>query len=115
MSIPSEIQAFVDQTNQELDEIDREATEGVNLVRPLLSIFPNNVRLIQFFAVLNNALLFTDICRRRIQAIVDRISTPDATLAEIHEAGEDLGTLLGSAIETKISNRNILQILQELQ
>jgi hypothetical protein len=49
MPIPSEIQSLVDRLDQELGEIERKATEGLNLVRPILSNFPDNVRLIQSF------------------------------------------------------------------
>ena len=69
MSIPPEIATFVDRLNQEFDDTEQEATEGVNLVRPLLSRFPDNVRLIQFFTFFNNALLFVEISRRRMQGM----------------------------------------------
>lgn len=115
MPIPSEIAALVDQLNQELNQTEQEATEGVNLIRPLLSRFPDNIRLIQFFTFFNNALLFIEISRIRIQAIVERISAPDVIAEEIQEVGEDLGTLLGRVLETKIGSRRIIRILEELR
>jgi hypothetical protein len=50
MSITPEIQALVDRLNQELGEIEQEATEGENFLRQLMSLFSNNASLIQFFA-----------------------------------------------------------------
>lgn len=114
MPIPSEITTLVNQLNEEFNQTEQEATEGVNLATALLSRFPNNVRVIQFFAFFNNALLFTEISRRRMQAIVERISVPDVTVEEIQEAGQDLGTLLGRVLETKIAGRQIVMILEEL-
>ena len=66
MPIPSEITALIEQLYQELDETEQEAKEGVSLVRIILSRFPDNVRLIQLFALFNNTLLFVDISKRRI-------------------------------------------------
>ncbi len=36
MPIPSEIQSLVNRLNLELETIEQEATEGLNLVRPIL-------------------------------------------------------------------------------
>ena len=66
MPIPPEIETLVERLNIELETIEQEATEGLNLVRPILSSFPDNVRLIQFVALFNNGLLFVEISRRRI-------------------------------------------------
>jgi hypothetical protein len=114
MPIPSEIQSLVDRLDRELEEIEREATEGLNLVRPILSNFPDNFILTQFFASLNNLLLFVEISRRRININVNRISSNDVTSSEILEAGEDLGTELGRILEVKISVKRIIDRLQEL-
>ena len=113
MSIPSEIAAFINQLNQEFDETEQEATEGVNLVRPFLSRFPDNVRLIQFFTFFNNALC-VETSRRQTQATIERVCTTDVTLEEIQEAGEDLGALLVRVMEAKMSGRQILNILRKL-
>ncbi len=101
--------------NQELEQTKSDVTEGLNLVRPILSLFPENVKLIQFFAFFNNSLLFIEISQRRIEATVDRISAPDVTIEEIQNAGEDLGTLLGWVLETKILGRRIISILEEFR
>jgi hypothetical protein len=62
----------------------------------------------------NNFLLFVEISRRRISITVNRLSSNDVTTTEILEAGEDLGTELGRALEVKISVRRIIARLQEL-
>lgn len=115
MAVPPEISTLIDQLERELDQIEQEATAGVSLVRSLLSRFPDNIRLIQFFTAFNNALLFVEISRRRIQATVERLSAPDILDEEIQEAGEDLGTLMGQLIEVKIGGRRILSILEQMQ
>ena len=114
MPIPPEIASLVKRLNTELKIIEQEATEGLNLVRPILSSFPDNVRLIQFVALFNNGLLFVEISRRRIQAIAERLNAPDIATAEIREVGEDLGILLGQCLEAKIRGRRILNILRDL-
>ena len=82
MPIPPQIASLVKRLNIELETIEREA-KGLNLVRPILSSFIDNVRLIQFVALFNNGLLFVEISRRRIQAIAERLNAPDITTAEI--------------------------------
>ena len=67
MLIPPPIAALVDQLNQELNQTEREATEGLNRVRQVMSRFPNNALLIQFFAYFNAALFFVENSKRRIQ------------------------------------------------
>ena len=44
MPIPPEIELIVKNLNQELDEIEQQATEGQNLARIILDKFPNNAR-----------------------------------------------------------------------
>ncbi|MCL1464830.1 hypothetical protein [Argonema galeatum] len=58
MSIPSEIEALIDQLNQELDRIEREALDGMILARSSLESFPNNAMLTQLFAYLNTSMFF---------------------------------------------------------
>ncbi|RMF23387.1 MAG: restriction endonuclease subunit S [Cyanobacteria bacterium J083] len=99
---------------QEIQVIEEDVKEGLNIIQPIISSFPNNVVLIQFFASLSNNLLYVQILRRRIQIIENRLSSVDATNDEILEVTEDLGMELGKAIEAKISIRQILNRLREL-
>ncbi|MFB2920324.1 MULTISPECIES: hypothetical protein [Aerosakkonema] len=103
MPIPSEILALIDRLNQELEQTERDATEGLSLARQRLSRFPDNIVLTQFFAALSNILLFVEIYRGRIQSIVDRISPENVPNEIIQEAGEDLGIILGRVLEVKIN------------
>lgn len=61
MTIPPEIQDLIDRLNQELDETDLQAIDGLNLVRPLLVNFRDNIVLTQFFASFSNSCLFVEI------------------------------------------------------
>lgn len=94
MPIPTDIQALIDRLNQELDEIEQQATEGLLLVKSVMSFFLYNARLIQFFAYLSSAILFLETYKRLVQATVDIISVVDVT---------------------KIGFRRIITLLVELQ
>jgi len=116
MSIPSEIAALVERFNQELNEIERSASLGLDLARVILERFPNNFTVIQLFAFLNTAMFFVDTSRRRIQTIVEHLSSTDAnTESEIQEAGEDLATDLGQSLEIKIRISQVKTRLENLQ
>lgn len=67
-----------------------------------------------FFAYLNTVIIFVENFRRRIKIILAAISTDEVTATEIQEIGEELGTLLGQVLETKIEVRRIITRLQNL-
>jgi hypothetical protein len=113
MSIPSELEMLIERLAQELIFVEEETTKGINLLRPLLSRFPENLRLIRFFSLLNNILLFVEISRRRIQAIIERVSI-NVTPAEIQESGQDLSSLLGQVLDTKTEVSQIMDALRKL-
>lgn len=115
MTIPPEITALVEQLNQELDLTEQEAREGLTRLRQIMLLFPNNTLLIQLFAYFNTAMFFVDNSRRRIQTTVGQISAENISPEVIQEAGEDLATLLGETLETKIRGRNIIRRLEDLQ
>lgn len=110
MSIPPEIQSLIDRLNLELEIIEREATEGENLLRQLMSLFPNNALLIQFFAYWQTTRFFVVNARRRIDETREQLDESN----NISELGADLATLLGETIETKIRSRAILDRLRNL-
>ena len=114
MPIPPAITALVDRLNQELHSIEQDTLEGLSLTRLALSRFSNNAILIQYFAYLNSALLFVETLKSQVQITVELISQDNAGNREIQEAGEDLGTLLGKAIEAKLGVRRILNLLENL-
>lgn len=114
MIIPPKIKALVDRLNQELDSVELQTIDGLNLVRPLLDTFNDNIVLTQFFASFSNAYLFVEISKRRIQVTVNRLTQsnlPNETLLEI---GEDLSSELGKVLEVKIQIERLLNRLQEL-
>ena len=114
MPITPEIRALVERLNREIDLIEQSATEGLNLARPILYQFPENARLIQLFAALNNSLLFADNSRRRTQTIVESISPSNVAAEVFQEAAEDLGELLGRLLEVKILVNGIITVLEDL-
>ena len=110
MPIPPEIQSLIDRLNLELEIIEQEATEGENLLRQLMSLFPNNALLIQFFAYWQTTRFFVVNARRRIDETREQLDESN----NISELGADLATLLGETIETKIRSRAILDRLRNL-
>ena len=114
MSITPEIQALVDRLNQELGEIEREVTEGENRIRQLMSLFSNNASLIQFFAYFQTTRFFVVNARRRIRSTMAQLSAQQLNPQVMTESGEDLATLLGFVIETKIKSKNLLNRLRDL-
>ncbi|MFB2918965.1 hypothetical protein [Aerosakkonema funiforme] len=112
MPIPSEIQALIDRINGELDETERDAIAGLNLVRQRLSLFPENEILVQFFAALSNILFFVEINRGRISNLVEQISPNDVPDRVIQDAGEDLGSILGMVLEAKINANQLKNRLE---
>lgn len=104
MPIPPELQTVIDRLDRELNEIEQESTEGLNLTRELLSRFPDNAILTQFFASFSSLLFFVETYRRRVGTIVEQLSVDDDVPAfVIQEAGEDLGTMLGRVTEARIN------------
>ena len=61
MSIPLEISDLIDRLYRELGEIAGLATEGLSLVRQVMSAFPENAILTQYFAYFNTAFFCRNI------------------------------------------------------
>jgi hypothetical protein len=115
MSVPPEIDSLIERLNQELSQSEQLAINGINLVKLILSRFPDNARMIELFAVLTNVLLFVEITRRRIQFTVDTISSPNLSSEVLQEAGEDLSEMLGRVLENKMLTSRTVAILEDLQ
>lgn len=113
MPILSEVIALIDRLNQEFNQTEQEATEGLNIVRRNLALFPNNVILNQYFAYLNAVLFCGETYKRQVQNIVETISVNDVTVEVIQEVGEDLETILGRVLETKIAIKRIITRLED--
>jgi hypothetical protein len=114
MSLPPQILETIDKLNQELDIIESEANKGLAIVRVLLPLFYENPILIQLLSTLNNSLLFRDNVKRRIQMTIDSISPPQIPSEIVQAAAEDLGELLGRALETKMLVMRAVKILEDL-
>ena len=114
MSITPEILDLIDRLDRELGEIEQEATEGENILRQLMSLFSNNASLIQFFAYFQTTRFFVVNARRRIDETIEKMSTQQLDSQVLINSGEDLATLLGEVIETKIKSKNLLDRLRDL-
>ena len=112
MAIPSELQALIERINQELARIEQETTQGLNLVRVRLSLFPNNAILNQYFAYFSTALFFVETSRRQIESTIETISPLEVPNAVVQEAAEDLGSLLGRVLEVKIKVERLITRLE---
>ncbi len=116
MSIPSEIADLVERLNQELNEIEQVATEGLRLANLILKRFPNNFVLVQLLAFLNSSLFFINNSRRKIQNNLEYLSATDILNEErIQEVGQDFAIELGRILETKITVIQIKTRLENLQ
>lgn len=114
MTLPTPFTTLVARLNQEFEQTEQEATEGLNLARTALSRFPDNVLLIQFFAYLSDVLLFVEISKRQLQVTIETVSATDVPSNVVQDAGEELATLLGRVLEAKIDARQIIARLQDL-
>ncbi|PSB01609.1 restriction endonuclease subunit S [Merismopedia glauca] len=114
MNIPPDITDLIKRLNQELEETEREVSEGINLVRLPLSRFPENTLLVQFFAYLNNIIFLVGNYRQRIRATLDLLLEVEVEQEKAREAIEELATMLGVVLETKIQVENIVNRLRNL-
>lgn len=112
MAIPPQLRSLINQLNQELAQTEQKASDGLNRVRELLSQFSDNAQMTQFFAYFSTVLAFVENSKRRIQVVLQGLATDEASAEEIQEAGEDLSTLLGQVLETKIEITKIITRLR---
>jgi hypothetical protein len=108
MTLPSNLSTLLEQLDNELNILQEDLFQAIKLIRERMNLFPDNIASIQLFAVLNNYDLFVENTKRRIQEILQYLSTKDFLFeTDIHEAGEDLSEQLGRILEAKIVIRNI--------
>lgn len=69
----------------------------------MLSSFPENIILTQYFAAFSSMLLFVETYRERVETTIINLSTANMNAEEIQEVGEELATLLGRVLEAKIN------------
>jgi hypothetical protein len=114
MNIPPNITDLIERLDRELALTEREVNEGINLVRLPLSRFPENTLLVQFFAYLNNVIFLVENYRQRIRSTLELLSEVDVEREEANDAIEELATMLGVVLETKIRVENIVNRLRNL-
>jgi len=114
MNIPPNITDLIERLDRELALTEREVNEGINLVRLPLSRFPENTLLVQFFAYLNNVIFLVENYRQRIRSTLELLSEVDVDREEANDAIEELATMLGVVLETKIRVENIVNRLRNL-
>lgn len=114
MTISPDILALVGRLNDELDQIEHQASKGLNLIRPALSRFPDNFSLTRLFVALNNILFFVSNYRERIQASINELQLMHDLPENVGEVGEDLSTMLGIVLEAKIRAEQIVAGLENL-
>ncbi|MDB9516720.1 hypothetical protein PN466_07150 [Roseofilum reptotaenium CS-1145] len=108
MTIPSELNVLINRLNAELDRIEAQGTEGLRLLRPIMSSFPDNTILIQQFAYLNTILFFVQSSRKQIKDNVALIADTTVSEERIQECGETVSNLLGKVIEVKLKVETIV-------
>ena len=113
MPIPQQIHVLIERLNQELNQIEQEATEGLNLTRNQLQRYPDRSALIQIFARFGNYLVFVEVSRRRIEYSQVILGSEVVTDEQIQEAGEMLSELLGRILEAKIVVSSIKTRLED--
>jgi len=114
MPIPEPIQLLIERLNQKLNEIENEVAQGLERIRTLMSMFPENVILVQYFAYLNAIQIFVTTARTQIQIAIETISPDGIPPDIIQEAGEDLGSLFGRVMEEQMHVSQILDFLAGL-
>ena len=112
MTLPSNINALIERLNHELENLERELSQSIELIRARINLFPENLILIQLFATFNNYILFAENTRRRINEIERYLGKEDLSDDELQEAGEDLSEQLGRVLEAKIIINNIKKRLE---
>lgn len=114
METPPELSELISRLQLELDQIESETSEGLFILRTLLAGGEptDDVSLVQLYATLSNALLFTEISRRRINDTVAYLQ--DRSSETLQAAGEDLAELLGRILDTKIMVTRTTTIIREL-
>ena len=108
MTIPSELNVLINRLNAELDRIETQATEGLRLLGPIMSSFPDNTVLIQQFAYLNTILFFLESSRKQINDGVELASDTAVSEEIIQDLGETFSNLLGKVIEVKLKVETIV-------
>jgi len=109
MPITPEFAELINRLNQELNQVEQQATRGLNRTRDLLSQFSDHAILTQYFAYFSTVLFLVENSRRKIQPAIEVA----ASGTDIQTAGEDLASLLGQVLEAKLRVERFVDYLEE--
>ena len=113
MTLPPNFDILVAQIEREINVLGTELSQAIQLVRARIALFPDNIILIQLFALLNNYTLFLENTQRRIRETIQYVTTDETlSIVDIQVAGEDLSEQLGRILEAKIVVSNIIKRLE---
>jgi len=113
MAIPSNIEELTTRLNQELEAIAAIATRGLQQTRVFLEQSPNDPTLVQFFGYLNNLLYFINLTSNQTRELIENLAEAETTVEEIQEAGEELSSSLGRAMEIRIEAEGLIRRLEQ--
>jgi GTP1/Obg family GTP-binding protein len=113
MDIPASLQAIIDRLKQELHEIETSTQHGLEILKQLLEMFPNNDILVQFYSYLSNALFLVDIYQKRI-GLNEKLVLETTDEEIVKKVAEELGDLLGRTVESRIGVELIVNRLEKL-
>jgi hypothetical protein len=103
MALPANFSVLFQQISSELNELDRDLTQAIRIVRERINLFPENIILMQLYSTLNNYTLFAHNTQKRIQETLRYLTTNESISEDdIQELGEDLSEQLGRILEAKI-------------
>ena len=114
MPIPPEIQRIIDQINRDLNEIERDANQGIEIVNRLLSQFPGNDYLSRAFTRFGNQIFFIEMTKRRIRFCLENLSIEDVSEDIIQENGEYLSEISGQVLDYKQEVNSLKNQLEDL-
>ncbi|WP_019499001.1 hypothetical protein [Pseudanabaena sp. PCC 6802] len=114
MSSQSEIFDLIERLINELEEIEEDTTQGLNAVRILLNLFPENAMLIQAFAFFNSAIFFVETTKAQARSTARNLSISNLSLQRVQEIGQELATTLGRTLELKMQARNLRSRIEKL-
>jgi hypothetical protein len=114
MSIPSDLRPLVDELYRVLDDTERQATLGLLALRKVMSLFPTNEILMQYFSSLTNFQFCIAGVRLQAENIVGNILLANVPDEDVQKAGDYLAALLHIAPESKLLIDKVVNKLEAL-
>jgi hypothetical protein len=114
MSSQPEIFDLIERLLEELKEIEEDTTQGLNAVRILLNLFPENAMLAQAFGFFSSAIFFAENTKAQIHGTARNLSISSLSPQRIQEIGQELATTLGRTLELKTQTKNLRSRMERL-